>query len=739
MKIFSKSLFTLFILSYLSSANAQNQQNEGPVPIDSLTDRQLEEVIITAGRIPQMINDIPQKTEVVTLSDIRSTPALEVTDILKKNTSLNVIQYPGLVSGVGIRGFRPQFSGLNQRTLLLVNGRPAGTTSLGFLDVMNIDRIEVLKRPASALYGSGAMGGVVNIITPTSTGPVEGLFNLNYGSYHTFQTNARVGGEINGKFDFDLSAGVFNRNADFKLGSGNLIRNLLGADQLRNVYSDGLDTLTLEKTGDGETRPNTQYGYYTPSSRIGYKIDSTWRVDLSGSSFIANHVESPGDIFSGEAGEGLKGVKRYSADISIQGKYKNHELLARAYLSTEKTNSMAIRDSKGNVIDPSYLARKTNYEWQGVQIRDAITIAQHKIIVGYDYENAKRTIVNYNLPQGAHQNETTTTPNSSLSGHGFYGQGQLNFLQSRLIINPGIRLDLRQFSILKTPSYSRTLITGTKNNTIVSPSLAGQYYLHPNLSLHASAGRAFVTPDAANVAGYVIIGKGTGQISVSRGNPELKNENSLSQDVGLRFANSQHGLSADITYFNTRVYDRIANISQKPNQQEIIDGDTLMSETTYFNSDKSKINGLELLVTYDFGSLHSYAYSLRVFVNLTYYLNAEDLKKTDNDSYEDVAIPNIAKANLNYGVEYNNFKNISARLSGRYTGNRWDTDFTNPLRPRVYYPEFMVFDTSIGYTFKRQHQITLMVENLTDENYYEKRGYNMPGRNFRIRYTYSFN
>src|SRR5690606_36890944 len=137
---------------------------------------------------------------------------------------------------------------------------------------------------------------------------------------------------------FDLSGGYFVRNGNFKIGSDNIFRDALGADKLRNVYNDGREELVDETFGDGDTRPNTQYAYYTTSARVGNKLSDNWRIDLSGSQFIANDVESPGDIFSGEAGAGLKDVKRYSGDIAMSGVQGRHALQLNAYLSTERTD-----------------------------------------------------------------------------------------------------------------------------------------------------------------------------------------------------------------------------------------------------------------------------------------------------------------------------------------------------------------------------------------------------------------
>ena len=53
--------------------------------------------------------------------------------MLKKNSGVEVVQYSGVLSGIGIRGFRPETSGLNKRSLLLIDGRPSGVTNLSTL------------------------------------------------------------------------------------------------------------------------------------------------------------------------------------------------------------------------------------------------------------------------------------------------------------------------------------------------------------------------------------------------------------------------------------------------------------------------------------------------------------------------------------------------------------------------------------------------------------------------------
>lgn len=702
----------------------------------------LDDVVITAGRTRQRLQDVPQKIELISAKDIALTPALDVTDILKKNSAVDVIQYPGILSGVGFRGFRPQFSGLNQRTLLLINGRPAGTTNLGTLDLNFIDHIEVLKGPASALYGSQAMGGVVNLITPQSKGDVKGNVFADYGSFNTSQIGGKAGGNITSRLDFDLAATYFQRNSNFKMGNGNLFRNWLGSNSAQQYFTNGKVVTVDDTRGDGQVRPNTKYSYYNTSARLGYQLDSVWRVDLSGTIFRANDVESPGDIFSGEGGAGLKNIIRNNSEASISGKSGRNDLGARVYYANESSISTAIRTSAGAVIANPYTSGQTKYEWYGFQLKDEINLsAHHKMIVGYDYSNASSATTSQTAPSASTgiQTITASAPNAAIITNGIYAQGQFSFLNDKLKVNPGVRLDITGFKLKPTENYTKTLVLGNNDNTILNPSLSTQYNFFDSFFIHGSIGRAFVTPDALQVAGYQVSGTGSGKVTVSQGNANLKNESSVSEDIGLKYNNAQKGISVDFTYFTTDVKNRIASISAPPSPGYSIGNDVVTAVTNYFNANKSKIRGLEFNLNYNFGALADFRYNFNVFTNITRSLKARDITTDAITGLQTEAfIQNVARTNVNFGLEYGNNKNYTIRLTGRYVGKRWDTDFNDALRPLVQYPEFIVIDLSGNYQLNKNHQIGLSINNLTDENYYEKRGYTQPGRSFRLRYTYNF-
>ena len=187
----------------------------------------LQEVVVIGTRSPQKTSNLTQKVEVINRETILKMGVTDIADLLKMTMGVDIVQYPGLLSGISIRGFRPQTGGLNQKTLILINGRPSASTNLAMIDLNNVDRIELLHGPASAIYGPQAMGGVINIITKQSSGKITGNVSLTTGSFGTWGIDASVGGNISKNINFDINGGTLNQDKNYYLGKNNLFRNML--------------------------------------------------------------------------------------------------------------------------------------------------------------------------------------------------------------------------------------------------------------------------------------------------------------------------------------------------------------------------------------------------------------------------------------------------------------------------------------------------------------------------------
>lgn len=698
----------------------------------------LEEVVVVATRTETTLRKIPQKVDVITAKDIELTPAHDLTDVLKKTASISVIQYPSLLSGVGIRGFRPQFSGLNQRTLLLVDGRPAGATNLSTIMLNNVARIEVLKGPASALYGSQAMGGVINVITRRSTGPVRSALYVEGGSFETVQAGFNSGGTLVGKLDYDVSFSYFDRAKEYRIGQNNWLRNLFGYTSAVKNYTDKPAVEVDDQRGDGQSRPNTRYGYYAGSLRLGYALSEHLRVDVRGERFLATNVESPGDITNGNLDATSKDVGRYGGDLSLTGQYGAHQPSLKLYTSEENTLSNTLFTNNVAVI-PFRSSQSLN-SFRGGQLRDTWKLGPHSFTAGVDYYSAATTARRYTSTV---LEVAPSSPNYAIRTAAAYVQGNLRLLDEKLILQPGLRYDDITFDVQDTPLLT-TYHGGKQHTPFVSPSFGAVYQLSKPLRVKATVGRAFVTPDAFSVAGYSEVRTtagampaGTGRVSQTTGNPDLKNENSVSYDAGLGYQHPRLGISADVTYFSTNVNDRITRVVTQVNQR-LPNNDLLVSTATYQNALGSQIRGLEFELGYDLGALRQYAYSLRLFTNTTALLKAQERVLTADGTQTPRDITNVARRNVNYGLEYDNYKWLRLRLTGRYAGGRKDTDFTDAANPQIDYANYMVLDFVGAYTLQGKHTMTLLVSNLTDENYYEKRGYSLPGRSVSLRYGLAF-
>ena len=141
-----------------------------------------QETVITASRGAQSPLDSPNSTTIITRQDIRLSGHTRIPELLRRAAGMDVMQITGGDTNVSMRGFN---SRLANKLLVLVNGRSVYNDILGStfweslaIDVDQIERIEVVRGPGSALYGADAFAGVVNIIT---IAPGEGKSGVRVG------------------------------------------------------------------------------------------------------------------------------------------------------------------------------------------------------------------------------------------------------------------------------------------------------------------------------------------------------------------------------------------------------------------------------------------------------------------------------------------------------------------------------------------------------------------------------
>ncbi len=170
----------------------------------------LPEVVITANRLDTPVSQVTDSTTVITAKDIEQKQAGTVMETLQGVPGLGVVQsgQPGQISAVYIRGNN------SENTLVLLDGiplnDPVGTPfDYEYLDGLSLDgvkQIEVVRGPQSTLWGSNAIGGVINIIPQGGPVPLGGSVLVEGGSYGTsHEAVAAQGGDKGGYFNFDAS------------------------------------------------------------------------------------------------------------------------------------------------------------------------------------------------------------------------------------------------------------------------------------------------------------------------------------------------------------------------------------------------------------------------------------------------------------------------------------------------------------------------------------------------------
>lgn len=152
---------SLALITAIAMGPAVSRGSEGDVAGDG-TQRQ---IVVTASRIEQPLEDVNASVQVITREQLQTFSGRSVTEVLRQATG-TYVKDQGSEAFVSIRGFE------SDHTLILVDGmrRPDKTESsvLSNLHVGEIERIEIVRGPMSALYGSEALGGVINIITRDS-------------------------------------------------------------------------------------------------------------------------------------------------------------------------------------------------------------------------------------------------------------------------------------------------------------------------------------------------------------------------------------------------------------------------------------------------------------------------------------------------------------------------------------------------------------------------------------------
>ena len=480
------SIFLLFLILFISH-NAQ-----------CLQPHSLDEIVVTATRVETPVEEVASSISIVTSKEIEDKKEPMVLDVLRGLPGVDVTQTGGLgrSSSIYMRGANPE------HTLVLIDGMEVNDVmhfgrlyDFSDLTVDNIERIEVLRGPQSTLYGSGAIGGVINMITKKGEGKPKFFLSGEGGSYNTFRESAGLEGSL--------------KNFYYSLGGSHINSKGISSANRRdgNIETDGYDNASL-------------------SSRFGFTIGKHVNTD-----FVVHYTKARSDIDNG-GGQGKDDVNsiyktvqlllKGKADISLfEGKWI--QSIEFATNSNDRTyfnprDFQHVNDSERS----SYNGRLDKIGWQHVvEVHRTNTLT---FGVEYKEETGKSDYRWIN----AWGTGATLFPEKSAHNTGYYMQDQIK-IGEQFFGTAGIRLDDHseigsKITYRIAPAYfikkTGTKIRGTYGTGERAPSL---YQLYA----------------PATVWGPV-------------GNVNLKPEESKGWDLGIDQDIFNEKITLGITYFNNK-------------------------------------------------------------------------------------------------------------------------------------------------------------------------------------------
>jgi vitamin B12 transporter len=299
-----------------------------------------ETVVVTATRIPTPQAKIASSITVITAKDIGAKQQQTLPDVLADVPGLNVVQSGGAggQASVFMRGTD------SNHVKVLVDGidvsdpsSPTGTFDFGQFLTQDIDRVEILRGPQSGLYGSDAIGGVINIITKSGDGPLQATGDIEGGSFDTFNQSGTVSGSEDG-FHY--------------------------AGTIEHFWSGSTPVTPLDLLAPGEERIDDSYNNVTASTKLGYDLTDNFDLGL-----VARYTNSQLDFTGENYATGFPDATQSHQEIlQYDTRGTAHLVLADGFF--EQTLGIAYHSIDSTQASPDnptayYLGDRTKVDWQG--------------------------------------------------------------------------------------------------------------------------------------------------------------------------------------------------------------------------------------------------------------------------------------------------------------------------------------------------------------------------------------
>ncbi len=527
---------------------------------------QLEEVIVTATKSETEVQDVTASVKVFSQEDLKKTGARVLTDALHQTAGLqmNECQGNGEMSMISMRGMPLMNS---QYVQVLVDGVPRNTTvdtvDWSAIPLMNIERVEIIKGPASALYGKNALGGVINIITKTGGTEHQADLTAGYGSYGENKESLVLSGPLGDDGEAGYSAGLSRRAGD-------------GWRDENNEFDRINSFLRLDSQ-------------LTDSTAVGFNLDyATW--DLEWPDYLPFAIYEAGAREEVFFKHGLEEHNECNASLTLEHEMDNGLLLIN------RSYGQDIDETITDLVD--FMNADSTSQRLGNELRlvsdSQIWDRKSQTTFGYQFEQEEYdATVKYSkhfdpglFGVAFRDAETSRTFNS------LYVQNELE-LSETLSMTAGLRYDHISIDLdnLLNPAGSRD-----SDFSQFSPKAGLAWSITPDLSIFASLGTGFKVPVGSQIAT----------------NADLEPEEAMNYELGVKTA------LLDRAYLQVALYR-----TDLDSQLVMVPDPAREGDFRYENAGESRMQGVEveadIELEYGFSLIGSYTYNESYYVDFVDY------------------------------------------------------------------------------------------------------------------------
>ena len=365
--------YTVLVRAIRYDPRSFPNQRPGATMAVALTETitQLNQTVITASRSrPEKQLDAPAMISVVSSERIAERPAVTVTDHLRSTPGIDINKGGIAQANIVARGFNNAFSGA---MLMLQDYRFAGVPSLRvnvpflFTGTMeDIDRMEVLLGPASALYGPNSSNGVLHVITKSPFNSQGSTLNIDYGERAIVRTGLRHAGKVNDRFAYKLS-GEYMQGKDWE-------------------YNDLAETRTFPTTAnvpvERRGQPNQRdfdLSRFSGEARIDVRpTETSEAITTVGYTKIGSGLELTG-------ANGTTQIKNWSY-TSLQQRFRVGRLFAQAFLNSSNAGNPTSASGNGTFLLQSGQPIVDQSRVAAAQLQHAFDLgARQSFTYGADY------------------------------------------------------------------------------------------------------------------------------------------------------------------------------------------------------------------------------------------------------------------------------------------------------------------------------------------------------------------